>query len=464
MTKILGWLALGLSLSASADIKQFAWERYQQKKAGFGISVAPVPLPALWFIQKVDHTTPSDARIFPQRYYLDSTYAKGKTSPVFFYLCGEATCTAGSLNGAIRENAKKYGAHMVALEHRFYGKSQPFKTLATANLKYLTSENALADAAEFQRWLRLKEGFTGKWVVIGGSYAGVLSARYRMHYPQLVVGALASSAPVIAKEVFEDYDHHIYSVIDATCAKNMQAVVKQVEASLSDPKARAAMLQKFRAQVLKDDVDFLYWVADIAAFAVQYGRKDEFCRALNQTDPVDGYAKFATTIETVFGITAFKDSPEGAMSENPADYEGFFGSRGWWYQTCTEFGYWQVAYSNAAESTRSSRIDLAYHRNVCKRLFGLTVPPDADGANRESYDPLRDPKTSQIFFTNGSSDPWLRLSLATENGNATNPNVTYSTILGAAHCDDMGNNRPTDSASLRDARTKFSDLLGDWLK
>lgn len=464
MRETLGLLTLWISTAAVADIKQFAWERYQQEKAEREDATWAAPPKPLIYTQKIDHANPGDTRTFAQRYYFDASLAKGKNSPVLFYLCGESTCGAGSLNGAIRAHAKKHGAYLVALEHRYYGKSQPFKTLAAANLKYLTSDNALADAAAFQKWLSGEEGLTGKWVVVGGSYAGVLAARYRLHYPNLVVGALASSAPVLAKELFEEYDHHVYTVIDATCAANMQSVVKQVETSLADPAARTAMMKRFGAQMLKHDVDFLYWVADIAAFAVQYGMKDDFCRALSQGDALDGYARFAGTIEFRFGIDAQKDSPEGAMSEDPADYEAFFGMRGWWYQTCTEFGYWQVAYSDSKESTRSARIDLAYHRDVCRRLFGIALPPDTVFANHRSYAPLRDAATKNIFFTNGSADPWMRLSLANENGNATNPSVDYATILGAAHCDDLGGPSAGESASLRDARTKFSDLMGDWLK
>lgn len=43
----------------------------------------------------------------------------------------------------------KHGALLMSLEHRYYGDSQPFADHSTDNLQYLTSEQALADIANF---------------------------------------------------------------------------------------------------------------------------------------------------------------------------------------------------------------------------------------------------------------------------------------------------------------------------
>jgi len=48
--------------------------------------------------------------------------------------------------------AKKFDAGIVSLEHRYYGKSSPFKSLATENLKYLSSKQALFDLAAFRQY------------------------------------------------------------------------------------------------------------------------------------------------------------------------------------------------------------------------------------------------------------------------------------------------------------------------
>ena len=74
------------------------------------------------------------------------------------------------------------------IEHRYYGASQPFKDWSTPNLKNLTAEDALADMADFiddmntqiiAKW----KGTNRKWVTVGGSYAGALSAWFQAAYP-----------------------------------------------------------------------------------------------------------------------------------------------------------------------------------------------------------------------------------------------------------------------------------------
>ena len=77
--------------------------------------------------------------------------------------------------------------------------------MSTANLKYLSSGQALADLAYFIQNKTQEYQLTprNKWIVFGGSYAGAMAAWFRLKFPNLVYGAVASSGPVLAQVNFQ---------------------------------------------------------------------------------------------------------------------------------------------------------------------------------------------------------------------------------------------------------------------
>lgn len=108
------------------------------------------------------------------------------------------------MNGNAYSLGRKLKAKLVALEHRYYGDSQPFDSWEYENLKFLSAPQALADAAEFIRntWNDKQR----KWVVIGGSYPGALSAWFKSQYPDLAVASWSSSGVINAIEDFSNFD------------------------------------------------------------------------------------------------------------------------------------------------------------------------------------------------------------------------------------------------------------------
>ncbi|CAG2182425.1 unnamed protein product, partial [Oppiella nova] len=99
--------------------------------------------------QKVNHADPKDNSTFDQVYFTSDAHYKAG-GPVFFMFGGEGAASSFWLTSSnMADNAKKYGALLVELEHRFYGESQPFAELTVDNLKHLNSEQALKDADEF---------------------------------------------------------------------------------------------------------------------------------------------------------------------------------------------------------------------------------------------------------------------------------------------------------------------------
>jgi lysosomal Pro-X carboxypeptidase len=86
-------------------------------------------------------------------------------------------------------------------QHRFYGESKPFGNESNSSpekLGYLTSTQALADFAVLITSLKHNlSAVSSPVVVFGGSYGGMLASWFRLKYPHVTIGAVASSAPIL---------------------------------------------------------------------------------------------------------------------------------------------------------------------------------------------------------------------------------------------------------------------------
>ena len=60
-----------------------------------------------------------------------------------------------------------------------------------------------------------RSGADNSWFVFGGSYAGALSAWFRLKFPHLTCGSLASSGVVLAVYNFTDFDKQVSTGADA---------------------------------------------------------------------------------------------------------------------------------------------------------------------------------------------------------------------------------------------------------
>ncbi len=410
-----------------------------------------------FYEQKLNHKDSSSTK-FKQRYFVDSQYAEDLNSPVFYIICGEWNCAGTGSYSFVEGLAKKFKAHLIALEHRYYGESLPTNVLTSEAMEFLNLESAIEDLASFQRYMMTDKGFQGKWVSFGGSYAGTLAAFYREKHPELVMGSLASSAPVLMKNEFKEYDAHVAKVINKTnCGDKVREAVALIEEKLTTPEGTLEVKETFKATELTNDKDFLYVVADMLAAAVQYGRNQIFCNALEgNTDLVLGYAKGGLAVLSALGATPYDISlaVAGRQTVTPDD-----NMRQWMWQSCREFGWFQVANGTGPTTSRSAQIDLAYHEDVCQRMYGIQM--GSDGAlNSQWYSPLFDPETTHIVFTNGSNDPWQTLSIVP--GQLENEEIDLFMMEGAAHCNDL--RLMTNLPGVLEAHGKIEMIVSKWLR
>ncbi|XP_046555470.1 putative serine protease F56F10.1 [Haliotis rubra] len=192
--------------------------------------------PEQWFDQKLDHFNVVDSRYWKQRYYVvDKFYKPG--GPVFLFIGQQAalTTTVFTRNGAWIEYAKTFHAIGFAVEHRFYGKSHPTPDLSVNSLQYLTVEQAQEDLATFIVETNKERNFKNpKWIIFGGSYAGLMTTWFQYKFPHLVTGAVADSAPVLSPVFITEYHVTVGEDLrtESGCYEAVSGIFDEIRASL----------------------------------------------------------------------------------------------------------------------------------------------------------------------------------------------------------------------------------------
>jgi len=142
--------------------------------------------------------------------------------------------------------AKKFGAFVLHIEHRFYGQSQPIDPVLVKNselAKYHTAHQALKDhiviLKTYQEFLGCSRDKKSKKycpvMSVGGSYPGFLSALMRQHYDEYVDIGYASSAPLLLYAMEADQFGYMEKVTNTTdkaspgCAQAVRETLAEVD-------------------------------------------------------------------------------------------------------------------------------------------------------------------------------------------------------------------------------------------
>jgi hypothetical protein len=271
-TRALVVLAVGLTASA---LHGFNPSRRSQAILAMP-NKAPLneTFPEQWFEQPLDHFTDT-GHTFQQRFWFsDKHYAPG--GPIYI-LDGGETSGEDRLQfldtGIVNILANATGGFGIVLEHRYYGKSIPVDNFTTDSLRWLDNDQAAADSANFIRNYKLNGTplvDAGPVIYYGGSYAGARSAHMRVLFPDLVFGAIASSAVVHAQYSMPEYAEVIRKAAPKECMRHVENSVILVDKFLSIPVLRNATKMLFGLQDLGDE-DFVQTlsVINLPSFSIQ---------------------------------------------------------------------------------------------------------------------------------------------------------------------------------------------------
>ncbi|XP_063115757.1 thymus-specific serine protease [Cavia porcellus] len=469
----------GLTSSAPAHPSTLLLRRLGERVQRLRGSAGPDPGPrAGWLQQPLDPFNSSDDRTFLQRYWVNDRHWAGGDAPVFLHLGGEGSLGPGSvMTGHPEALAPALGALVISLEHRFYGLSVPAGGLGLAQLRYLSSRHALADAASARLALSrlLNVSSASAWVCFGGSYAGALASWARLKLPHLFAAAVASSAPVRAVLDFAEYNAVVSRGLASAavggspeCRAAVSSAFAQVEWRLRmGGAARSTLRTELGAcgslSRAEDRAELLEALQALVGGAVQYDGQTgaplsvrQLCGLLlegarNGSHP-EAYFGLRLAVQIVLHslgqrcLSASRAQTVAQLKDTEPQASGL-GDRQWLYQTCTEFGFY-VTCENA-ECPFPQFPALPSHLELCEQVFGLSASSVARAVTQtNSYYGGQAPGATRVLFVNGDIDPWHMLSVTQASGGSK----AALLIPGASHCADMAPERPSDPTSLRSGR------------
>ncbi|XP_060113528.1 thymus-specific serine protease [Heteronotia binoei] len=430
--------------------------------------------------QPLDHFNRQNPATFNQRFWINAKYWRRPDGPVFLFIGGEGSLSKYDvLSGHHVELARKLGALLLALEHRFYGASINPDGLQGQNLMFLSSQQALADLASFHMFITQKLHLTqnNTWIGFGGSYPGALAAWFRLKFPHLVFAAVASSAPVRAQMDFTGYNKVVAESLSnpviggsKECRDGVAEAFSSVD-SLIQTGQLEKLAKDFRScEPLSGSANisnFVSGLADIFMSLVQYngelGSVEKLCRIMtNRT--VSPYQRLVALNDNFLdGMTVgcvnncYKCSME-ELRNTTVNMWGV-GERQWVFQQCTEFGYFQTCEDSSCIFSRL--IDLQYMADVCVEVFNIAQDRIQEGVGfTNEYYGADHPKASRVLFVNGDIDPWHSLSILKNQSSSELALV----INGTAHCADMLPSSFTDPLPLVQARKFIDAQVSEWLE
>eukprot|EP00817_Percolomonadidae_sp_ATCC50343_P004688 CAMPEP_0117421270 /NCGR_PEP_ID=MMETSP0758-20121206/2412_1 /TAXON_ID=63605 /ORGANISM="Percolomonas cosmopolitus, Strain AE-1 (ATCC 50343)" /LENGTH=391 /DNA_ID=CAMNT_0005203327 /DNA_START=190 /DNA_END=1365 /DNA_ORIENTATION=+ len=380
----------------------------------------------------------------------------------------------------VSQLAKEHGALVVSVEHRFYGASNPLPTLNNDALKYLSSEQALADFAAAR--VQIVDNYFGKQekpqdvkvVAFGGSYSGNLAAWIVQRYGHLFVGSIAASAPVEATVPFTEYMDVVSNSLPASCNQKVKEATEEMEKMMETAEGRSTLSKKFNTckpvtNNSEDDVaTFFSSLTDPICGVVQYNLDNKpglvnitaMCKTIEgASSAIDGYAAAVKQIE---GDSCIISTFEKYMYDlqNTLTFDqgnNAAAMRSWIYQTCTEFGYYQFTDRTHQKQPFSKYLTLDWFKKQC--TLGFNIPQETLEASIDATNmvygaryPVNNPN---IFYSYGTIDPWHYLQV--NNGDK-------HVMEGTAHCAILYPEGPADLPSLTSTRKLMRNHLSKLLQ
>ena len=412
----------------------------------------------------------------------------------------------------------------VVLEHRYYGTSFPVPDLSVSNMRFLSTEQALADTKFFAENI-VFPGLEGHnltanatpWIAYGGSYAGAFAAFLRVLYPDVFFGTISSSGVTKAIVDYWEYWEPIRMFGPNDCISFTQDLVELVDHILLTPEKKdliPTLKDVFGFSNITHDNDFTGVLTDYSLGSWQ-GRNwdpavsspafERYCTAVSSKHVIYPDAEAVRPAVVQLLEDAYREESSGAEINQLLNFIGWanktivqscppaFGSqddcfgthddsvwqnidldqqawRSWTYQVCTQWGYfYSTRVSDGNRPIRSRLQDLAYERKLCQQAFNITELPNVGSINKLGG---FDIEFDRLAIIDGEADPWRWATPHAPSARARKSivNKPFIQIPGAVHhWDENGlfENETTPElppTSIRNAQKELVHAVREWLK
>lgn len=464
---------------------------------------------------------------FNLRYFFDASHYK-PGGPVIVLQSGEADATERLpylQKGIVAQLANATNGIGVVLEHRYYGTSFPTANLTTKSLRFLTTEQALADQAYFAshvvfpglEHMNLTAPGT-PYITYGGSYAGGFAAFMRKVYPQLTWGAISSSGVTEAIYDFWQYYEPIREYGPAECIATQVKLINVMDNILlkNDSATVKQLKSGFGMQTLTHNDDFAFLVSSGLGWwqsrnwdpEVNSPEFEYYCGNMTSDSLLwPSYSVNAATASTLIKAGGWGNESAALTNRmvnwmawtnnsNVASCDGTldecynthnasaplyadksisnYDSLSWAYQYCTEWGYIQTGSGVPKDELPlvSRLLTLDYLTLICQLAFNIHSPPDVGSINKYGGLNISYPR---LAFVGGEADPWRPVTpLATldvpdqlnRTSNASEPVILIS---GAVHHWDENGLFPNQTtatlppAPVANAQKQLAQVVQGWM-